>query len=252
MRYPSQENIGRNAKGVTQKIPTPEMAKMLETVIHSHPLHEIMPEELKLLHEYRFNYKDTPSALSKCLRAIDWSTNESAHEVADMLRNWAPLTPEDALEILDSGFADQTIRAHAVNFLEHMGDDKLASYLLQLVQVLKYETYLDCDLSRFLLKRALRSQRIGHFFFWHLKSEMHLPDVSVRFGLLLEAYCRGCGPHMAEIQAQVGWHLSFFLFLLFPFFFFVLRCYHYPWQQKRTFLTCAVPPPSTDKCAAAD
>ena len=25
------------------------------------------------------------------------------------------------------------------------------------------------------------------------RSEMHLPIVSVRFGLMLEAYCRGCG-----------------------------------------------------------
>lgn len=36
-------------------------------------------------------------------------------------------------------------------------------------QVLKYEQYLDNPLARFLLKRALTNQRIGHFFFWHLK-----------------------------------------------------------------------------------
>lgn len=34
-----------------------------------------------------------------------------------------------------TAFADQTIRAHAVQRLEEMGDDKLLSYLLQLVQV---------------------------------------------------------------------------------------------------------------------
>lgn len=31
---------------------------------------------------------------------------------------------------------------------------------------------------------------------------MHLPEVSVRFGLLLEAYCRGCGSHMSELASQ--------------------------------------------------
>lgn len=36
-------------------------------------------------------------------------------------------------------------------------------------QVLKYEQYLDNPLARFLLKKALTNQRIGHFFFWHLK-----------------------------------------------------------------------------------
>lgn len=172
----------------------------------------------------QFCYKDVPQALSKCLRSVNWRTNESAHHVADMLKVWKPLPPEDALETLDAcaccvcalaiapisqplysrtAFADQSIRAYAVQRLEEMGDDKLMNYLLQLVQVLKYETYLDCPLARFLLKRALRSQRIGHFFFWYLKSEMHLPDVQLRFGLLLEAYCRGCGPHMAELSNQV-------------------------------------------------
>lgn len=48
-------------------------------------------------------------------------------------------------------------------------DDKLHMYLLQLVQVLKFEPYLDCALGTFLLRRALQSKTIGHFFFWHLR-----------------------------------------------------------------------------------
>lgn len=48
-------------------------------------------------------------------------------------------------------------------------DDELLQYLIQLVQVLKYESYLDCDLATFLLERALSNRRIGHFLFWHLR-----------------------------------------------------------------------------------
>jgi hypothetical protein len=66
-----------------------------------------------------------------------------------------------------------------------MSDDKLLAYLMQLVQVsdacsimlsrqtssltqvLKYESFLDNDLARFLLRRALKNQRVGHFFFWY-------------------------------------------------------------------------------------
>lgn len=48
-------------------------------------------------------------------------------------------------------------------------DDELFQYLLQLVQVLKYESYLDCDLTCFLLERALANKKIGHFLFWHLR-----------------------------------------------------------------------------------
>ena len=86
--------------------------------------------------------------------------------------------------------------------------------------MLKYESYLDNALGHFLLKRALRNKTIGHYLFWHLRfadltrlyclqivcacrAEMHLPAVSVRFGLLLEAYCRGCGFYMKELSDQV-------------------------------------------------
>jgi hypothetical protein len=31
---------------------------------------------------------------------------------------------------------------------------------------------------------------------------MHVPEISERYGLLLEVYLRGCGGHMAEIQKQ--------------------------------------------------
>ena len=51
-------------------------------------------------------------------------------------------------------------------------DDKLLMYLLQLVQVLKFEPYLDCALGQFLLRRSLRNRTIGHFFFWHLRWEV--------------------------------------------------------------------------------
>ena len=33
---------------------------------------------------------------------------------------------------------------------------------------------------------------------------MHLHEASIRFGLLLEAYCRGCGAHLPELALQVS------------------------------------------------
>lgn len=56
---------------------------------------------------------------------------------------------------------------HQPSFLHR--DDELFQYLLQLVQVLKYESYLDCELTKFLLDRALANRKIGHFLFWHLR-----------------------------------------------------------------------------------
>ena len=71
-------------------------------------------------------------------------------------------------------------------------------------QALKYEARHDSALARFLLRRALCSPHVlGHQFFWSLRAEMHLPDVSERFGLLLEEYLRCCGPHAAELSLQL-------------------------------------------------
>lgn len=55
------------------------------------------------------------------------------------------------------------------SFIFFYSDDDLLLYLLQLVQALKHENYLYCDLVQFLLQRALRNRRIGHFLFWHLR-----------------------------------------------------------------------------------
>jgi len=35
------------------------------------------------------------------------------------------------------------------------------------------------------------------------RSEMHIPSVSQRFGLILEAYCRGNMEHLAPLTKQV-------------------------------------------------
>ena len=119
------------------------------------------------------------------------------------LLSWSPLKPVDALELLDAKFADMHIRKYAVSRLEEMRDSELAGYVLQLVQVLKYEARHDSALARFLLRRALACpHQVGHQFFWCLKAEMHLPEVSERFGLYIQEYMRCCGPHRETIQLQ--------------------------------------------------
>lgn len=54
-----------------------------------------------------------------------------------------------------------------------VSDEELSQYLLQLVQVLRYEPYYDCALTHFLLDRAQGNRKIGHFLFWHLRCVGH-------------------------------------------------------------------------------
>jgi hypothetical protein len=92
--------------------------------------------------------------------------------------------------------------------------------MLQLTQALRFEPAHDSALARFLLMRgqpllllAMRFKHvfaavrhpvlIGHTLFWHLKANMHQPEVTVRYGLLLEAYLSVCGPQLQEFVAQV-------------------------------------------------
>ena len=90
-------------------------------------------------------------------------------EATALVQEWPNLPVERALELLDYAYADQSVRSFAVQCLRDVSDEDLSLYLLQLVQALKHENYLSCDLTEFLLRRALNNQRIGHFLFWHLR-----------------------------------------------------------------------------------
>lgn len=72
------------------------------------------------------------------------------------------------------------------------------------VVICRYECYHDSPLARFLLRRALLAPlAIGHPLFWFLRSEMHIPVVSERFGVLLVAYLACCGPYREAMHGQV-------------------------------------------------
>uniref|UniRef100_A0A8C2DI80 phosphatidylinositol-4,5-bisphosphate 3-kinase n=1 Tax=Cyprinus carpio TaxID=7962 RepID=A0A8C2DI80_CYPCA len=169
----------------------------------------------KLREEVRQRY---PESLPKLLLITKWNKHEDVAQMVGLLRKWPELPAIHALELLDYSFPDPHVRSFTIRCLRNLSyvisnlmrffflflnsDDELFQYLLQLVQVLKYESYLDCDLTCFLLKRALANKKIGHFLFWHLRSEMHVPSVSLRFGLILEAYCRGSIFHIKSLMKQ--------------------------------------------------
>uniref|UniRef100_M4AAZ1 phosphatidylinositol-4,5-bisphosphate 3-kinase n=1 Tax=Xiphophorus maculatus TaxID=8083 RepID=M4AAZ1_XIPMA len=164
---------------------------------------EFFEDEKELLWKLRAEVRDYfPECLSKLLLITKWNKREDVAQMVGLLKSWPELPAIHALELLDYSFPDPAVRSFTIRCLKKLSDDELLQYLIQLVQVLKYESYLDCDLTTFLLERALSNRRIGHFLFWHLKSEIHVASVSLRFGLILEAYCRGNIHHIKLLSKQ--------------------------------------------------
>ncbi|XP_030043643.1 phosphatidylinositol 4,5-bisphosphate 3-kinase catalytic subunit alpha isoform isoform X1 [Microcaecilia unicolor] len=178
--------------------------EQLRNICNRDPLSEITEQEKDFLWRHRQYCINIPETLPKLLLSVKWNSRDEVTQMYCLLREWPLIKPELSLELLDCNFPDPMVREFALKCLvKGLTDDKLSQYLIQLVQVLKYEQYLDNPLARFLIKKALTNQRIGHFFFWHLKSEMHSKTVSQRFGLMLEAFCRGCGMYLKHLNRQV-------------------------------------------------
>jgi len=45
---------------------------------------------------------------------------------------------------------------------------------------------------------------VGHYFFWHLKAEVHAPHCCERFGLILEEYLSFAGRFTTELRKQAA------------------------------------------------
>ncbi|XP_015226933.1 PREDICTED: phosphatidylinositol 4,5-bisphosphate 3-kinase catalytic subunit beta isoform [Cyprinodon variegatus] len=176
----------------------------LKEIMERDPLSQLCENEKDLIWTLRHDcYENFPQSLPKLLLSVKWSKHEDMAQLQALLQIWPRLSPRDALELLDFNYPDQYVREYAVRCLRDMSDEELSQYLLQLVQVLRYEPYYDCALTHFLLDRAQSNRKIGHFLFWHLRSEIHMPAVSVQFSLILEAYCRGSIPHIEVLKKQV-------------------------------------------------
>uniref|UniRef100_A0A8B9J6Z5 Phosphatidylinositol 4,5-bisphosphate 3-kinase catalytic subunit gamma isoform n=1 Tax=Astyanax mexicanus TaxID=7994 RepID=A0A8B9J6Z5_ASTMX len=180
------------------------LRKQFEQIVATDPLHPLSSEDKELLWHFRQDCMRHPSAYPKFLGSVKWGKQEdvmATHQLLERSTTWdrSPLDVGLAMQLLDCHFSDAKVRTMAVRKLETLGDDDVLRYLLQLVQAVKFEPYHDSALAQFLLKRALRSKRIGHFLFWFLRSEiaqsMHYQQ---RYAVILEAFLRGCGEVMLQ------------------------------------------------------
>uniref|UniRef100_A0A8C3KDK2 phosphatidylinositol-4,5-bisphosphate 3-kinase n=1 Tax=Calidris pygmaea TaxID=425635 RepID=A0A8C3KDK2_9CHAR len=123
---------------------------------------------------------------------LELGRNGDQPRMISLLQSWPELPVLNALELLDFSFPDRYVGSFAINSLK-----KLTPFLFMFRAV---EGDYN-ELFQYLLQ-ALSNRKIGHFLFWHLRSEMHVPAVALRFGLILEAYCRGSTHHMKVLMKQ--------------------------------------------------
>ncbi len=178
-----------------------------QRIINTDPLYQLNDEEKYRLWSVRSAHILTsdPRVLSKFLQSVPWSHPQAIAITDQLLDKWEKMKPVDAIGLLNYNFPSGRVRRYAVKILSELSDNELKSLLLQLVQTLKFELYHDSALARFLIERSLKSTHlIGHVLFWHMKSEMHDPSISERYGLILEEYLLNCGSHRRELLKQNG------------------------------------------------
>jgi phosphatidylinositol 3-kinase len=194
------EILGTHATAEEYRASTAELRK----VAGRDPLYVLTDAEKKLLWNNRRYIVDSPDLLPKFLLSVPWDKGAAVAEAVALARRWRPLSPIQALQLLDNKYPDPRVRSLAVSYLEKLSDTELGSFLLQLTQVLKFEPHLDSALARFLLRRALRRPRlVGHQLYWLLRAEMHVPEVAERFGAILETYLRSAGDHRTDLGHQM-------------------------------------------------
>ena len=127
--------------------PSLEDKGKIEKILNAAGTHMVF-EEMDLLYRYRYFLTENKKALLKFLLSVDWTVESEVAEVPVLLAQWkrkAPLEISDALRLLgkEKAFQALIVRQYAVETLRTATDEELLTFLLQLVQALRYEPSMD-------------------------------------------------------------------------------------------------------------
>jgi phosphatidylinositol 3-kinase len=196
-----------NRTGVVDKNlkPDTEERRRIAAILASPPNVPLSSSDKMLLWRFRYALTSEPRALTKFLKSVDWRDAIDSRAAIELMPQWAPIGVADALELLSPDFTNESVRSYAVAVLSDTDDGDLLSYLLQLVQALRYEPDDASQLARFLVERARSSQSVGTLLFWYLCTEMDDPSFGARAsalnGELLSAVAST--PIESDITAQL-------------------------------------------------
>ena len=174
--------------------------KKIEEIKKKTPFDTLNNYDKQILWNNRYILAKTPEILPKLLLCVDYKNPQDVKELRKVLKMAELLTPVQSMELLTGKYLHEYIRSFAVLCLSKSSVTEIETYLIQLVQGLKYEMFHDNKLAIFLLKLSISYPlTIGHCFFWSLRSEMNNVNVQQRFGLYLHVFLSKIGPKLIKI-----------------------------------------------------
>jgi phosphatidylinositol 3-kinase len=168
----------RNAFSDTDQKPNAKMRDELNEVLSYGPTQELTAQDKDIVWAYRRHLSRDKRALTKVVKATDFSNPNEVRQLVDLIPRWAKIDVDAALELLGPTYDNPVVRAYAVDRLRQAGDPELLLYLLQLVQALKFERYEQSEqglppasLAKFLIDRAAQNFVLGNYLHWYLMVE---------------------------------------------------------------------------------
>lgn len=109
----------------------PFLVPFLCTILYSDPISH-HPQIFLPPHDrrYRFYLTRDKRALTKVMRATDWTNQAEARQAMEVMEQWETIEIEDALELLGKDFAHPAPRRYAVQRLEQVSFAPLFSHQL--------------------------------------------------------------------------------------------------------------------------
>lgn len=164
--------------------PNTQEKAQLDRIIKYPPSKALTREERDIIWKFRYSITNDRNAINKFLKSVDWVDAEESSQACKLMETWAKIDVGDALEMLSPVFQNEKVRSYAILYFRSVNDDVLQSFLLQLVQALRYQDQDQSQLSDFLLERARKNPLIASSLFWYLCSEIEDESFGTRAQVL--------------------------------------------------------------------
>ena len=100
--------------------PNPETRNRLTAILSYPTTQPLTSEEQDLLWRFRYHLAANQKALAKFVKCVNWAAEAEATQAMDLINKWAPMDPEDALELFGPNFTYQPLRKYAVQRLSQV------------------------------------------------------------------------------------------------------------------------------------